>query len=171
MSVKSCQACAREDGASTPLAVSSVNVKEALPSTQTTESVKVLNIRICFYRAPHSHEHAGNPSLPISCPGMFPWEGNWVHPLRPFCSETLIGWKEKALRAKRQRNIGPCIPTAAQSTSICVCSCSHLLLNQQRSVRTMKQLSRGARLWCGQYIESPLGWARDGEMKDIGGKR
>lgn len=43
MSARSCQGCAREDSASTPLAASSVNVQEATLSTQKPESVKVFD--------------------------------------------------------------------------------------------------------------------------------
>lgn len=42
-SARSCQACAREDSASTLLAASSANVPEDTPSTQKPESVKVLH--------------------------------------------------------------------------------------------------------------------------------
>lgn len=55
MNVRSCQACAREDSASTPLAASSVNVQEALPSTQTPESVKVLDTHLYFCAVQYRH--------------------------------------------------------------------------------------------------------------------
>ena len=47
-SAKSCRAYAREDSASTPSGASSVNVREATPSTQTPESVKVSDTRMYY---------------------------------------------------------------------------------------------------------------------------
>ncbi len=93
MSARSCQACAREDSASTPLAASSVNVQEATPSTQKPESVKVLDTHMYFCAASQTHEHTGDLFLSSSCPGMFQWEGNWVQPSRPLFSEDT--WRER----------------------------------------------------------------------------
>lgn len=66
-SARSCQACVREECASTPLAASSVNVKGATLSTQKPESVKVSER--------HMSSQVTCSSLALA-QGRFYWEGN-----------------------------------------------------------------------------------------------
>lgn len=68
MSARSCQAYARVDSASTPLAASSVNVQEDTLSTQKPESVKVLDL--------HMHELASDLVIFSSCLGIIHRKGN-----------------------------------------------------------------------------------------------
>lgn len=74
MSARSCQACAREDSASTPSAASSVNAPEASPSTQKPESVKVSGT--------HKHMNA-QVTYSHSLLELLPWDVSVERKLSP----------------------------------------------------------------------------------------
>lgn len=112
MSVRNCPAYAREDGASTRLVVSTVNVQEALPSTWTPEFVKVLS----------THMHKWTNRWPIRLQ-LWPWDISLGRKLSP-AVEMFFQWhmerereRKKHWEQKGKENIGPCCPidnTAAQ---------------------------------------------------------
>lgn len=145
MSVRNCPAYAREDGASTHLVVSTVNVQEALPSTWTPEFVKVLSTHA------QMNKQVTHPS-PALALGHF--TGEEIESSRGDVLSVTHGERKRekeALGAKRQRKYWTLLSHRQHCSSISVCSSSRLLLTQQSSARMMRQLraltvSRRARL-------------------------
>lgn len=96
-SVRSCQACARGECASTPLEASSANVPEATLSTQTPESAKVSEC---------SRQLTGWPARSqILRRGCVHWEGNSLQP--PRNGLMWERWEHVPCTKRRQNNNRP----------------------------------------------------------------